>query len=1301
MKYKKLISGMMIASAALLCVFSRTDEHTLAAKKETIDIRFVNTTDIHGQLTSMDYSKGTDAKNCGVARAFRLMLNLKSELPSANVFTFDIGDVLYDYTTEYIYAEDQYEIQPIYKALASMGYDAITLGNHDFDYGYDYMLRQLDETGLRDITVVSNVTDSKTGEFPFEENMLITRKMETNSGKQVEVTVGIIGETIPNLSSKTHSYTGILKTEDMVANTRAQAKKLKEQGADIIVVLAHTGMGPENPEENFKNVAYAITKIDEVDVVVCGHEHNEYPTSDTTSPYFNLPGVDKKTFLVNGKNVVMAADRGEAVGVVDLTLTVSGEDVTIADRSTRLEYVTKNVEEDDGLASLYGEWKDEFLTYTSEVIGTIDEDDSIDNFFGLIGDSQAIQLLNDAKRSYAINYIHTNATDYIGTPVIAASTYASYGVNSYQDYINLTNKITESDLASIQPYNNYLYLYEITGKQLKEWLEWSASAYETIGSTYDWSDDFLRTTSEKAGARPLLSEEWINDWSSFYIFDGISYEIDPSVGPRYNTSGTKIADTKRISKVTYNGVAVKDSDIFVIATNKLTKPTEANSGVETQIVGKGYNRSQSVLSDYIRQLTASDKAICPTIDYNWTIKLPAKYEFLVKIPSYAAEQFEESNYFVELVSKTKEYYYYKAKITQKSSDTSAPSILLAPMKTGLTNSKYDVAVNVTDDSEIKYIRYKVGNVDVDYAGWFSARELKSNNTFLVHENGVYTVYAEDIYGNKAVKTINITNFSDDVLATPVVATYTNRKTKISGTAEPNTTIYFEATGKTYKSTVDVTGKFSYSLPAQPSGTTIGVYTKDTATGKMSEEVKVLVKRTGPNAPTVNKIYNNNSIVTGNLNDDDASIMFFYDDTVLVAEEGGRELYINCELYDPSTTIIEIPVSVSASHEFAAMIPVINADTTVTIYTIDHVNRISRKVTTTVLKMGPNAPVIYEVSNIERVITGYVPEAGNKAHNIILEIGTKKYELKTDRSGNFTIEVPHQLYAGEKMKVTAELMVDGVKTTSYTQIFEVQNIENYVRKNSNILTLNSITTKSNYIVGTYTDSANLYLAICKGKGSKFESTIYKVNVTNSEKIRFLLDERLEEGMTVYAIARYSDKILQAAKVEVNPGRPDEPTLVEPINNSYKIVRVLAYSNSTVTLTVGKKVYTQTEFQYDDKLGGYVYEFSIDRANSGVNVTIVAENITGMSDVHKTTVKKVAPDQPTVKKVQEGATKIKGSIELLDGETTIYAKIGKKTYEGTVKEDGSFSIKVPELEEGTQIRVWGANEGNRGPLKIVTV
>lgn len=228
--------------------------------------------------------------------------------------------------------------------------------------------------------------------------MLITRKVKTKSGKEVEVKIGITGQAIPHFTGKTHSYAGILIGEDMVENAKKQAAKLKEMGADIIIALAHTGIGPQNPEPKFKNVAYALTKIPEIDVVVCGHEHNLFPTKDMTSPYYKLPNVDRNTYLMNGKNVIMAGDRGKAIGVVDLVLEVKGDNINIIDRKSELRMVTaNNTDEDKKIAAMFGEWEDLLKEYSSDILGELEEGTLIQNYFGLLADSAAIQLLNDLR----------------------------------------------------------------------------------------------------------------------------------------------------------------------------------------------------------------------------------------------------------------------------------------------------------------------------------------------------------------------------------------------------------------------------------------------------------------------------------------------------------------------------------------------------------------------------------------------------------------------------------------------------------------------------------------------------------------------------------------------------------------------------------------------------------------------------------------------------------------------------------------------------------------------------------------
>lgn len=1296
--------------------------------KETVNLRIIGTTDLHGQLNSFDYEQGVAYNNGGLARVFDLIQKTKAELPEGHTITLDAGDNLYDFTTEYIFSENQEAIQPIFKALKLVGYDAITLGNHDFDYGYDYILKQLDGSGMRDITVVSNVTDARTGEHPFLENMLLTRTLKTKSGNEVEIKIGIIGHTIPHLTGKTHSYAGILTGEDIVENAKKQAVKLKEMGADIIISLSHTGMGPVNPELNYKNVAYALTKIPEIDVVVCGHEHNLFPTDDMTSPYYKLPNVDKKTYLINGKNVVMAGDRGRAIGVVDLVLEVKGDSVKIVERKSELRMVTeKNTTEDKTIASIFGDWEEQLLNYSKDVLAELEPGTVIHNYFGLLADNAAIQLLNDSKINYALKQIKANEKEYIDYPVIAASTYESFGEKSIWDFVNIKDKITEANLAALQNYNSYLYVYTITGAQLKEWLEWSASAYETVGIGSKWTDGTMADLMKETGLKSLIREDWLNDWSNFYVFDGITYEIDPSKDPRYDFSGNKISTNKRVSNVRYQGKEVTDDMVLLIATNKITKPVVANKGVEEQVVLKGFTRSQAVLGDYIEQLAISG-SIMPQVDYNWKLKLPKDYQFIVKVPYYAGEMFEDTSWYVKYLNQKDQYKYYIASYPAKSSDTTPPHLVVAPLITHATASPYEIAVQAADDSEIKYLRYLDKEADINSNIWTVASNIPSKG-FTVRKNGIYSIYAEDVHGNKTLRKLVIENFSDNLLPRPTVNNYTNRKTKISGKAEPNTILVIETPGVTYEQKVGTNGSFSVSLPGQLADTYITVYIKDDVRKLESERVSVRINRTGPNQPQVNNLYNNMNYITGNAKDDVSAIVAIVENTAYVSGEDGRKLFeANTEIYKPSLKIVEVPAVISADGQFVLIIPPQKSDTTIKVYTLDHISRNSRETSIKVNEAGPNAPVVNEISNIEKKLTGYVPSSSKTTYKVELHMDNKVYTAMTDKDGKFAFTFEDQLYAGQSLLVVATDVKNKKERQSFPVEVIVNDIEKYVKPNSTNLILNRVTNKSHVISGYYYSGGSIYVAITQGEGKDFKSRIYSVKTSKNDSFIHYLDEKLEIGSKVYAMARFDDgKILIAKSVTVAAGRPDQPALLKEITNTDKEVKVIATKDCTVTLTIGNNTYTTDQYVLDEESGKYIYTFEIAKASAGTSVTVTAANESGTSDPLKTKVIKVLPDAPKVNSIYEGDKVITGTVELIvlnyssgnssdievpdefkdapsnvaASQTSVYAQIGTNKYKGTIDNEGNFNIEIPMQTEGSTIKLWSTNKAGKGSAVIVSV
>lgn len=1295
LKKRTSLFGLIFIVLTGLTLTVRTSSAKAGDTSQAADLRLIFTTDIHGQLTSMDYETGNVLTTGGLTRAYNLIKQARGE--ASNYLTFDIGDVLYDYTTEYIYAENQSVVQPIYQAMMTIGYDAVTLGNHEFDYDYDYLVNQLKNSGMMSKVIVSNVTDSKTGEHPFLENMIIPKTLTTSDGKTMDVKVGVIGETLPVLSSKGQDFTGVLKVQDVVENVTQQAAKLKEAGADIVVVLSHSGMGDENPLYGDKDVSYALTKIDDVDVVLCGHQHNAFPSKDTTSAYYKLAGVDKTTNLVNGKNLVMAEDRGQSIGVVDLTLEMQEGELVISNRNSEVRKATStNTVEEASIAGLYDEWSQGMLEYTKEVIGTVNQEDLIENFTGLVEDSTAMQLLNDAKRAYAINYIYNKATSYINYPVIAASSYVTYGENSYLDYVNISGELTESDLASLQGYNGYTALYRITGAQLREWLEWSASAYVQVTQKATFTVGSVADYVQSSGVQSLIADEWLNDWSTFFVFDGIEYSINPMIAPRYNHSGVKVNSTYRVTDITYNGQQVKDDQVFVLSCGKLAKITDANSGVEKQAIYKGYVRTQGIIKDYIEQRSKLGN-LDVTPDYNWSLVLPNNYQFLTRTTVLGQEQLKSSSWFVKQLD-TKDNYIYSIGSFPKNTDKNTIKIFLSETYTDATSEKVKVAVSATSKSEVVEVRYAKGDYNADSSNWGFANKL-TGGYFYADSNGIYTVYAVDKDGNAAVEKIKIDNIYAGILKKPTIDTYTNRKTKITGTAEPGCTIIIEAGANTYKTVADTNGSFRYALPAQNSGTKLTVYAINEKNNHLSEEVTVTVKRTGPNRPKISGVYNNSDLIQGNLNDTDASVFAIVNNTVYVGDEKTAELYRNCTaLYNPDYKVVVTQVRVDSAYDFMLTVPVQKIGTKILVYNIDHISRASMVHEVTVQDSAPNPPQIYELTAADNKIEGYVSSStANTIFTVYVTVKNTDYVVTTDKTGYFSLDVDASLLkVGTQVSVYAKDKVNYINRTSYTTVITVKDPEAYVSEN-NDLSIGDLYTAETEVYG-YNDSTDEVTVAVKSNGIY---SVYKVTPSDSGDFKVTLNEPLKAGDVVYAHTTAANgKILDMVKVMVELTVPETPILDYEITNRTKTVVVYTDVESAVVLKIGKKTYEAKSGVFNDVEEMYQYNLTIPQTASGTKIHIYAYNSAGTSDTRTVTVTKLVPDAPTVNKVYTTTKKLKGTIAVV-GETKVYAKIGKDTYEGTVNEDGSFTITIPEQAEKTKIVVWGENEEGKGLQKTVQV
>lgn len=1032
--------GLVLAMTVIQLLGEGLTLRASAEGADTANLRLLFTTDLHGQVTNIDFTTGAAFPEGGLAKINTLLGKARAEVGRENTLTFDLGDVMYDYTTDYIYDYDENAIQPIYQAMATIGYDAITLGNHDFEYTLPYIQNQLRAAGLEDKVVLSNVKDANTGATVWNENKIIEKTLTTEQGNQLSVKVGVIGETIPTLSQKRCSYLGVLATEDIVDNVTKEAQVLKSQGADIIVVIAHSGIGDQVPAKMDDNVCYALTQVDNVDVVMSGHQHAFF-CADGSTKYDSYPGVDTETGLVNGKNLVMSSNNGKGIGLVDLTLSGANGYSQIVGRRSEIRKVKTSTAEDQNITNFLGTWANTFVGDSMQILCEMASNARLQNYFGTLEDDGVIQLLNDIGISYGLLYQNNENTAYQNLPVVSAARYSKYGGGSGEDYYDISNNFTKANLYQILNYRVQLWLYVVTGSQLKEWLEWSASAYETTGNVVptatpdasgvttesgigsaasnsginakkapkmvsgqsknlsqrkgiDQVGDLLDGILSYKGSKPLqfvLQQEWRTEWGNYYVLDGIEYHIDTSVAPRYDYNGVMINDTRRVDHVTRNGQEIRDDEQFLLVVNRLNSKAVPNQFVTQSVDKLSQSKTRAFFEEYLQR-----ESMCGTMkntqDDNWSVGFSDEYQYVVKTGAGAADIAETKQWIKELLDHSEDFYFYRADFSARSTyDTTGPSLNLKSLNDEETHKDVRVAVQATDVSGIHSVRYLLGKYTEDSTVWDHATLLQ--NYFDCKENGVYSVLAMDVYGNRTVRYIRINNINRSVLEAPKVNTYTNRKTYIEGTSEPLATVYFELeNGDVYKTAVKNDGTFKYKLPPQKADSKIYVYVKDSE-GRASARTVVIVKRTGPNKPELEKIETRSRLVKGDLNDTNAYPVIIIDDkkTVFMQDDGTKDLYKKSALYNAKYKVVETSFDIKADGTMSFELPyLLPAKTKVIMRSLDVAARNSLSASAKVTQTVPAKPIIDEVTNLSKSVKVYCEE---KCTSATITVGKKKYTVK--------------------------------------------------------------------------------------------------------------------------------------------------------------------------------------------------------------------------------------------------------------------------------------------------------------------
>ena len=583
--------------------------HRMAFAKDgnQVDLRIIGTTDIHSFLTDFDYYKDAPTEKFGFTRAASLIRQARAEVK--NSVLVDNGDLIQgnpiaDYQAAVGYKEGK--PNPAVDCLNAMHYEVGTLGNHEFNYGLDYLADAIKQAKFP--IVNANVVKAGTEEPYYTPYVIQEKTVVDNKGKSHKLKIGYIGFVPPQIMVwDKANLTGKVETRDIVKSAQKYVPEMKKKGADIIVALAHTGPSDEPYHEGAENSAFYLADVPHIDAVIFGHSHRLFPNKE----FAKSPNADIAKGTVKGVPESMAGYWANNISVVDLVLSEHNGKWIVTDGKAVLRpiYDAENkkalAENDPEMTALLKETHEATRKFVAQPIGKAT--DNMYSYLALVQDDPTIQIVNQAQKAY-VEKVAPSVPAMAGLPILSAGAPFKAGgrKNDPTGYTEVNKgELTFRNAADLYLYPNTLVVVKVSGEQLKEWLECSAGMFKQIDPASDKPQSLL-------------------DWDGFRtynfdVIDGVNYEYDLTQPPRYDGECKLInPDAHRVVNLTYQGKPVDPKAEFLIATNNYRAYGNKFPGTgDKHIVYASPDENRQVLADYIKATSEKEGAVNPSADKNW------------------------------------------------------------------------------------------------------------------------------------------------------------------------------------------------------------------------------------------------------------------------------------------------------------------------------------------------------------------------------------------------------------------------------------------------------------------------------------------------------------------------------------------------------------------------------------------------------------------------------------------------------------------------------------------------------------